>query len=205
MRVDVRRDLSRSADAFIHVVWPKVRHWCRGGEVLPVEGIANDDFNQTLDVLAGIDAWQVVDGLGMRGIASRVQWVARRPYASFTIRERRSSGAETELSKRLLAFSDPGGGWALPALTVQAYLREGDDELLYASMARTADIYELICSEQLDRPGSPHRRTNPADGNTFLVAWCGMLKRKGCSVAEFTADGVDVVDEGRIRRAVAVS
>src|SRR5690606_6164676 len=89
VRAEVARDLSRSAAAFRDIVWPEIKQWCRGGEIIPVESVTESGFASALDQLAGIDAWQAVEDIGMRGIASRVQWVAK-PYRSFTIRETRT-------------------------------------------------------------------------------------------------------------------
>lgn len=139
MRGEVARDLSKSAKAFKEIVWPEIAHWCRGGELIPVEGVTDSRMASLLDQLAGIDAWQVVDGEGVRGIASRVQFGAS--YRSFTIRRNRvHSTRETEWQKRRRSHKNQDAGWLYPTLTVQAYISR-DGKLLYACMARTSELF----------------------------------------------------------------
>jgi hypothetical protein len=140
MREEVRRDLSRSAAAFSQLVWPLISERCGGGEIVQVE---SETDAKTLDVMAGIDAWQVVPKLGvMRGIASRVQWgskSSRFPYNTFTIRYNRPSGHTTEFAKRLQAIEAADKGWLYPHLTIQAYL--DGDTVLSVGVVRTADLF----------------------------------------------------------------
>jgi hypothetical protein len=147
MRVEVARDLSDSAFEFLRAVWPQVQEWCGGGELIPVESVADEGFTHLLDALAGIDAWQVQADKGIRGIGSRVQWDDGRPgfpYNTFTIRSKRSNGAATEYQKRSEAIET--GAYLYPHLTVHAYFdmprRAG--ALRSVAMARTKDIFEAI-------------------------------------------------------------
>lgn len=180
MRPDVQRDLSDSASAFVSVVWPKIGKWFGGGRLLPVESVTDSEFTSTLDMLAGIDAWHVLDNVGIRGIASRVQRVAERQisYSSFTIRSARRSGAETELAKRIRAMQNPEQGWLLPTLTIQAYV--SDDQLEYAAAVRTRDMFEYIIADN-----ATDEQRNRFDGNAFKVVWVDDLITAGYTVREY--------------------
>ena len=144
---DVAHDLSDSQYEFHRVVWPALGARCGGGRIISTEGVRRD-LERELDVLGGVDAFQVVQGEAMRGISSRVQWHAPPmpdEYMTFTIRKRRRSGAPTEYSKRLRALENPGG-WLFPHLTTHAYVaypRLGGP-LLSAAVATTRDVMRMI-------------------------------------------------------------
>jgi hypothetical protein len=127
----ILKNLSNSASDFLKIVWPAIlsEEKIGGGEIIPVEAVSPNDFASELDVLAGIDAWQVVkDNKAVRGIASRVQWGIN--YRSFSIRYTTPSGVETEFQKRRFALNNPEEGYLFPHLTVQAFLDEPGGQLL---------------------------------------------------------------------------
>lgn len=172
MRLDVARDLSKSARCFVDVVWPQVGPWLGGGELIPVEGL---DDAALLDMFAGIDGWHVQGNeRRIRGLASRVQ-SAPHLYSSFTIRSRRVSGAETELAKRLAALYEPDKGWLFPAITVQGYAAA--DEFVAAGCIYTRDLYTYIADGQEGRDYEVKR--NGQDGNEFYVVWWEDLRSDG--------------------------
>lgn len=148
-----KQDLSKSNKCFVEVVWPIVRDWCGGGEIIPVEGNYESDVRAALDINAGIDGWQIFSDEGrMRGIASRVQWIEEDwqikwhedgRFDTFTIRTSRPSGNKTELEKRLEAINDENGGWVYPHLTIQSYHRS-NNSLLSCAMVMTKDLYEYV-------------------------------------------------------------
>ena len=185
MRADVAHDLTTSTEDFMRVVVPAIRYCIGGGRVGPVESSTSTGMARSLDILAGIDAWQVVTDEGIRGISSRVQW-DRKCWRTFTIREHRPSGALTELEKRMRGAGFVGRGYVYPHLTTHAYLTKdeirGQGALLGVGVARTDDIMEYVQLFYPDRI-SDHpnirgvwRRKNRADGVTFLcVPWDGML------------------------------
>jgi hypothetical protein len=188
MRPEVARDLSASASAFRDLVWPAVAATCGGGVLVPMEGVVDSRFARLVDQLSGVDAWQIIESDGvMRGIASRVQF--GRAYASFTIREARASGRGTELEKRLKALQEKRRGWLLPALTVQGYVSgRTAGTLLYAAVGYSDELYSYIAAgEEYDL------RTNPDDGNTFVVLWVDRLKAVGIKIIEVEADGANPV------------
>jgi hypothetical protein len=177
------QSIGDSSSDFMRLVWPIVGRWAGGSEIFPVEVASEMAFARLLDVQAGIDAWQLVEGQGVQGIASRIQYGA--VWKSFTVRERRASGGETELAKRLRALKDVDGHWALPAWTVQAYVEEprvGD--LLYVCMTRTPDLYSYVESKLHEL----ERRRNPDDGNEFIVVWANDLQQAGAEVWEWELD-----------------
>ncbi|KMM74985.1 hypothetical protein ACP93_13450 [Xanthomonas sp. NCPPB 1128] len=116
-------NLSQSASDFQTRVWPLIAAHPRigGGDLHLVEANVDTALALDMDTLAGIDAWQVVGNrIGMRSIASRVQWGQDR--RTFSIRYRKPSGAGTEYEKRLAAIKQPELGLSYPHLTVQAFL-----------------------------------------------------------------------------------
>lgn len=148
-----RADLGKSSKAFADLVWPAIRSICGGGQVRYVEGSAHET-DRVLDMLAGIDAYQILDGVGIRGIASRVQAVGA-SYDTFTIRyERRSSaGFDTEYKKRLTAIRSQGE--IISAyLFVQAYVSNDWSSLLSVAAVRVRDLLEYAEKEREAHGGS---------------------------------------------------
>jgi len=189
---DVHSNIRDSSFDFQRVVWPVVAPWCGGGRLQPVEGTTDHAFARALDLLAGIDGFQIVDGRGIRGIASRVQY-RNSPYSSFTIRTRPSGGGETEFDKRVRALEDRQGAWLLPKFTVQAYVsRRRTGDLLYVCMVDTADLFRFI----LEHPDYVDQRRN-SDASEFMIVWCEDLSSSGSHVWEYTASGTSVRTGGR--------
>lgn len=172
----VAERLGKSQREFRDVVWPEIASACGGGEIVPVETVSESGFARQLDRLAGIDSWQVQGNKQMRGIASRVQHAN---YASFTIRSRLVSGAETELDKRLRAIRDPERGWLLPAITVQAYLGE-KDEFIAAAIAHTRPLYLFVADGQAGREFTIQQ--NRYDGNEYYCVWWSTLRRRNVGI-----------------------
>jgi len=170
--------LSNSASDFANIVWPSISsaQGIGGGQIIPVEAVSSEEFSSELDVLAGVDAWQIVaNNRGVRGIASRIQW--GRDYRSFSIRYSTPSGAETEFQKRLRALSNPDEGYLFPHLTVQAFLDKKGGQLLSVAAIPTRHLIEqaqrLIEWGRMEG-GSDSRfgvRSSP-DGRSFLyMSW----------------------------------
>jgi hypothetical protein len=138
-------DLSRSARAFVQKVWPILKQRI-GGELIPVETNTSSELFRLLDQRAGIDEWHWGGDKGIRGMASRVQWIkpGYAPWNTFTMRKSRDSGAKTEYQKRVEAIQS-NEGWMYPALTVQAYIRDNENaELLSFGLAYTDEIIDYI-------------------------------------------------------------
>ena len=179
------RDLTWSAKAFVDLVWPAVREALGNGELVPAEAVMNDRMSRDFDMLASIDGWQVCRPGGIRGIASRVQKLAAaaRPYNTFTIRYARTTGAETEFSKRLKAIEQQEG-WIYPHFTVQAYVTETLDSLTSCAVVRTRDLFEYAKVNIAANGGrgdrhSAYMQVNSYDGNQFIVVPWDSLTRDG--------------------------
>lgn len=169
-----RRDLNESSHDFIHVVLPRLRKMgVITGDVIPVEAVTTQEIARYLDMLAGIDLWLIEEKNGITGLGSRIQW-GPSTYNTFTIRETRSTGVETELSKRLRAIHS-AGQYIYPYWSSQAYITkrparvngelESQGDLLSVGIARTEDICHMVVE------GLGTRLRNP-DGNTFVaVSW----------------------------------
>jgi hypothetical protein len=187
MRVEVARDLSDSAYDFLRVVWPEVESWCGGGELRPVEAVASAEFERSLDMLAGIDAWQIIGGEGIRGIASRVQWIKpKKPhFETFTIRYSRPNGSTTEFEKRMKSYAENNGrGFIKPELIVQGYVQEPrrEGKLLYACMCRGSDLYSLLDDHRCG--DTWYKQVNPVDGVVFAVCRVDVLRENGILVRD---------------------
>ncbi len=132
--------LKKSNAAFLEMVWPIIKAKCGGGSIRPVE-VMTDVISRDLDMLCGIDIWQTVDGIGCRGIASRVQDVGKY-WRTFTVRRSKSSGWKTEYQKRKEAI-ESGGRMIYPYLTCQAYLKP-DGSLWGGGLAKTKCVFGAI-------------------------------------------------------------
>jgi len=167
----VLSDMAWSSAAFKSVVWPFVAHWCGGGYIQQVEG----DGTDTLDLYAGIDAWQVFDhDKAMRGIASRVQYdcgKAGYPYNTFSIRKSRPN-SPTEYEKRLAAILSDRG-LVYPHLTAQAYLDADKNALISVAVCRTKDLFMYVDMKGL----STFKEIQNADGSSsfFAVKWSQLI------------------------------
>lgn len=141
-----QQDLQSSASDFARIIWPVISEWCGGGDCIDVEksttGIA-DNVLSLLDMRAGIDQLQVLsESVGLRGIASRIQW-GYRSWDTFSVRASRSTGTRTELSKRSYALSNRGVLY--PHWTVQAYVTDRiNGTLLSVAVAYTDQLIPYI-------------------------------------------------------------
>jgi hypothetical protein len=171
VRREVADDMHNSACGFKTVVWPRVNVLLGGGELVPVESVTADQFARQLDQIAGIDAWIVQGGTYMFGLASRVQWVSRGPFNTFTVRMRRPNGVPTEYEKRKAQIATSGALY--PKWTCQAFLAKADSEFLTAAIASTDDVIRAV-GMRIGRPG-----TAPDGVQFWIVPW-GDLVRAGC-------------------------
>jgi hypothetical protein len=195
MRNAIRVDLSDSTYDFLRAVWSDISPVCGGGEFSPVEGNANEELQVQLDTLAGIDGVQILPNkIGMRGIASRIQW-GPIDWGTFTIRAIRGSGARTELEKRLYAIEHPEEGLLLPHLTVQAYISERrTGHLLSAAVAYTR---ELIPYAHAMKKGVWWQQVKQDDGsiNRFLVVRWTDYKAAGNYIEIIRPNGLQKPDK----------
>lgn len=195
MRAEVRQRLTRSAETFKTIVWPRISPVCGGGCIEPVEGVTESKFTKTLDVLSGIDAWQIIDDLGIRGIASRVQW--KTDYTTFTVRRSLPSGGTTEWQKNLKAAELAQRGFIRCHLVVQAYVTEPGGELIAAYVVKAPDLYSVCRDDLRGRPicrgtdvaGGVWFEPPPApSGEKFAAFPVKALQRHGIRVRQVCAD-----------------
>jgi hypothetical protein len=181
MRADVYRDLNKSSRVFVDVVWPALTPILgEGSTYLPVEGLVDGELAKALDVIAGIDGFQIRgDRKFMRGVGTRVQWMPHgaTPYNTFSIRVGRPSGGMTEKSKRILSVQFENHGPLFPDLTIQAYLRKETDELLSVGVVKTRDLYTCIEKHPLKQ-----RLAAGNGGEQFEAYPFDYLQAHGCSV-----------------------
>lgn len=167
MRQDVAQDLSESAENFKQVVWPRIKDDIGGGYIEPVESVMNEGMTKELDILAGIDAWQVINKKGIRGIASRVQY--GRAWDTFTIRYSRPSGAKTEYQKRVDQLTD--GSFLLPEYTIQAYLdKQIGGSFASAGIIQTTQLYYAAWSV-INNPENYFRREDYGWRRSYSGEW----------------------------------
>jgi hypothetical protein len=173
LRPDIERDLADSISDMRRVVIPVVSVLLGATKWTQAETVEPTSLSDALDLDSGID-WIVRTGTTSTTIASRVQW-DQRSWDTFTIRETRSSGAVTEMSKRKESIN--AGDALYPVLTLQAYVQKprARGKLLAVAVCRTADLYAYLDDHELrpvyDRARYVNywRRVNEDDGNTF---WC---------------------------------
>lgn len=176
-------DLNASSEAFSRVVWPAIRSKLGGGEIVPVESVADKGMATILDQRSGIDAWHLSLNKQIRGIASRVQW-SDKSWGTFTVRYSRDSGAATEYSKRKNDITSDAG-WLYPHITVQAYIagaKDGQGELLSAGIIKTRSL--IAACECILKGGVPPRDggIRRTDNAAFIWASWQWLKKSGYDI-----------------------
>lgn len=175
-----RDDMEWANEQFKATVWPNMKHIIHDGDgdIFSVEN--NDDIlYENLDMKCGID-YMHINGYRMNGIAVRIQLTdlfngSYRPYNTFTIRDARSSGADTEYKKRLDQILNND---IYPRYTLQAYITNDktNPAFLSGAIMRTKDLY--ITAEYLDNEINPEfkgkwwfkdNKGRYSDGSTFRV------------------------------------
>jgi len=181
-KLRLEENLRDSTRDFIEKVWPVIKDWCGGGELIPVEEVVASPFASKLDRYSGIDHWQIRSDLGqIRGIASRIQW--GHDWRTFTIRYFIPGGWPTEFQKRMAALDHPHEGWLFPGLTCQAYLDQRGGSLLSVAVIPTHQLYAWI------KKHSPGLRCKPSPtGERFLVVnWSDLVGETDIKI--WTRDG----------------
>lgn len=181
---DFKSDLSSSSADFLRVVWPAIKGMVGGGEIIPVESVADKGMATMLDQRSGIDAWHLSQDGRVRGVASRVQWTDK-PWNTFTVRYSRDSGAKTEYEKRKIDI-ESDAGWLYPHMTVQAYIggdKTSGGDLLSVAVIKTRSL--IAACEQViagNASGGGVRRTNNA---AFIWLTWSWLRNSGCEIKVF--------------------
>jgi hypothetical protein len=166
MTDQVHHDMGWSSALFISQVWPIIKRDVGGGDLLLMEGRPDVELAKLLDMRAGIDGWHLMQGGGIRGIASRIQ-KGDKVWETFTVRRSRSSGADTEFQKRKDAIQAKDGQ-IYPHLTVQAYAKTEQGPVLAAGICKTADLIAFIES------GMAEVRT-ASNATFFVCSWSRMM------------------------------
>lgn len=177
--------LRASARDFRDQVWPLVREHLGGGDLEPVESVTDSRFATHLDTLGMTDAWQVVSPLGLRGLATRIQWRdSSGVFPTWTVRYELPSGQPTEYHK-LIA----DGEWHRPSFVIQAYLETRGGAVIAAACIATADLRALLLEGLHGQP-----LPNGRDGNLFVPVRWDIAERRGCPIwryeAPVTAGGI---------------
>lgn len=191
MSQEIKTKIAESSEAFHTKLWPLISAQLGGGRIVHVESVSDRDFfKQVLDMYGGIDTWHVNDEKSLvRGLATRMQRT-KKVFRTITIRFRRTSGAQTEIHKRMKSLQQPGQ-WLHPSLVVQGYfepLGSGYGAPMAAAIARMDDVIGVICDgEQGDDWRNPRDwyldRTSSKWGNydntEFAVVPVESLENRG--------------------------
>lgn len=157
------KDLSDSMvaiDKIKDTILPKII----SGKIHSIENSKNEILIM-LDQFSGIDYIRQ-DCHGLQGVAARVQW--GHAWNTFTIRSKRKTGTETELSKRLFQINN---GYFYPAFTLQAYFdNRTENNLLSIAAIKTKDLYYLF-------ENKPEIfQANKSDNDFVFVKWTKIKK-----------------------------
>ena len=126
----------------------------------------NEKVARLLDKKSGIDGIYL-SGSGVGGLAIRTQQYKNKNWKTFTIRYSRSTGTETEYSKRLKSIIS--GNEFYPHYTCQAYYND-NLELIGGAFVFTVDLYGIAQKyEPFDKKLNVYVQDNYNDGNTFIV------------------------------------
>jgi|GEM_PF-1046486 len=154
-------DMEWSESILHNEVWPAIKR-CVGGEMVSVEA-EKTSLARRLDISAGIDALIQYER-GIKSLASRIQRTSpKKPFATFTIRAKRRSGADTEFAKRVRAIFHGDGMY--PAYTLHAYVSE-DERFLSAAIIKTEQLYRYIYS-----PNSIVNYEDKYDEHFLYIYW----------------------------------
>ena len=133
--------------------------------IIQIEG----EFKQlleSLDIYGGFDWWVKFDK-GIRGLASRIQWVEK-SWDTWTIRKSKLSGNKTEYQKRTDAIAFE---YLYPYYTLQAYITEDGGKLLSYAIAKTKDVISHIKEDQV---------RGQSDGTKFYYVKWEDVKNDAC-------------------------
>lgn len=172
----VEAAIKKSNERFLSLVWPVVRLWMGGGDIVPVEAVTNPRFAEDmLDKYGSIDLWHVLHERGkMRGIASRVQKLKYKIFHTFTLRD---NGPKSEFERLRTSIE---GHFLHPELFCQAYLVPGDapDALAYVAMVKVRDLIKFF------EDGNGQKNINTQDKKPFRVAKILELEKAGIKVRQ---------------------
>jgi hypothetical protein len=178
MDKDVAFDMGWSGRLFIGQVFPMIKDEICGGRAIVMEGRPDAELARILDMNAGIDCWQIMDGGGLRGIACRVQ-KGEKVWGTFTVRKARATGAETEYAKRKKAIYSESGQ-IYPHFTIQAYSQTETGPIMAVAICRTKDLIDFIDPEKT-------QVKHTSNACFFVCEWAEM-QRQGVDVRVIVSD-----------------
>lgn len=131
-----------------------------------------------VDIEYGYDLIQIDNEGLINGIALRIQYIDK-SYNTFTLRYTRSTGSETEVSKRIKAIANNG---KYPKWTIQIYIN--DNTIIGLGIVDTKLLYEkvalfIVCGLDRDYTKDVYINVNPIDGNEFIVVKWHSLREVG--------------------------
>jgi hypothetical protein len=146
-------------------VWPAVERVFGPGKLFDVQGVPLDVARQ-LDYV-GIDYFFEPEAGELFGIAARVQRCdySGRPWNAFSLSERQY--------RRLREVGTSSFGRILPAVIVQAFVKEAPDRLVSVGVAKLADVGATVPTGQHKGPSGLFRTWSFARlaAANCLVAW----------------------------------
>lgn len=162
---DFDNDFVVAAD-FGNIIIPILNsHLKNNAEIIHTEHL-KEVVAQLLDQYSGIDGILKMDN-NIAGVALRVQQHSSKNWGTFTIRYSRSTGTETEYSKRKRQIY--GSNVFYPHYTCQAYL-DNYNKLLGGAFCLTKDLFDVVIPyEPFTDNGEVYLRQNGSDGNVFIV------------------------------------
>ena len=178
--MSINDKIQQSERDFREKVLPEVRDWFpEDGEFIAVEGNATDHMRKMLDMHSGIDAFLVLPGIGVRGIANRVRY-GNRYRRTFTISAPDSNANHpSAYEKRVTAKQQD---YIMPYYMVTAFFDEREGDLLRVGMCEVKDLIDQISHGTEGRDyvlKTPRRKRN-----FYSVEW-NMMSPSEVQVREF--------------------
>lgn len=133
-----------------------------------IPGAKYSDMRSGQDLLC----FDMNDGSQICGVASRIQRT-QKCYRTFTIREYRESGAETEYSKRRNELDKNRIG---PKYTYQAYIDPDNNQLTGLAMVRTIDLFDAVDNGLFYRQHTGWSQKGQA--GFLVIEWDELIRNK---------------------------
>jgi hypothetical protein len=134
--------MKRSQSSFLGSVWPVIGPMIGGGRVVSMEASKDSELRSLFDTAGGVDAWQVLEGGAIYGVASRVQ-PSGIDFSTFTVRLSRDTASRTEWQKLYEAVT-AGDGRVYPRWFVQAYMDKQSTSVISVAAIHTDELVMFI-------------------------------------------------------------
>ncbi|AGM12001.1 hypothetical protein DNAM5_144 [Haloarcula californiae tailed virus 1] len=178
--MNIEDKIQQSERDFREEVLPEIRDWFPDeGEIIAVEGNATDRMRKMLDMHAGVDAFVVRPGIGVRGIANRVRY-GNRYRRTFTISAPdENANHPSAFEKRVTAVQSD---YVMPYWMVTAFFDERGGELLRVGMCKVKDLISQISHGTKGRDYV--LKTPRGRRNFYSVEW-NMMSPDDVQIREF--------------------